>query len=748
MLAAIAALLSGCSLAPVKSTRQIPHQTSWSYADLRLLDPADAPEAAHDLLAVYLSRPAGRQSPIIDIRLDFLELSIRNQPDVYIALDYTNGGGSQLHLPARTDLAWDALLFLPAAGEINAVDSWNQPIPGLPVRVIRDAELDSLDIRMDASALFSYAGSITLPEFKMQVFINPAGSHHVSDTSAIARSFDPPPDPANLLLAFWNTYPAYTPAQSLRRWDGAHTGPLGGRHGLSNLLRTADNSDIPVVLMDLKYPAWLSALDYGGDLEMVKHLISQGSIFLPEVLPPVDDTSWHQYSAKLTRQFDLPTADYAYTQSYNHITDDYSLLFFPFAQSSPVTTIRTHDGQRQLPLPILPESQSSLQPDLNGLSVEQRRWLIDTAVNGDSSQIVALGGDLGRSSWGSPQIARAAFQYIRNHPWIRPLFPRALLSLPAVDMNLTLPLESSPVFAELPRSEGVDRLVMNALDQHAHPAYNSLIQAAAQAYLALAPPATPASPEYTSLQQIYARQVNILLAAADWSQNPVPVSSCSLDIDRDGQPECVLASERMYAVIEPRLGDLTYAFAIDETGVHQLIAPTSQFTFGTGDPSTWDMQLDLAADPQVIPGAFYDGGGPYQVELFDTALTLSSAASGRTKFFTLLPDGLRYEVVSSGPEAAHIPLALDPWQRFAPGWACSYHGESIPGGWSWSMSPGFNVSITTDARYEVAAFTDTSEMMNRVENPNTEFPPGHYLPFPVSSVEFPGGAGFWLGIRY
>ena len=314
-------------------------------------------------------------------------------------------------------------------------------------------------------------------------------------------------------------------------------------------------------------------------------------------------------------------------------------------------------------------------------------------------------------------------------------------------MNLALPAESGPVFAELPRSEGVDRLVMTALDQHAHPAYNSLIQAAAQAYLALAPPATPASSEYTSLQAIYARQVNILLAAADWSQNPVPVSSCSLDIDRDGQPECVLASEQMYAVIEPQLGGLTYAFAIDDGGVHQLIAPTSQFTFGTGDPSTWDMQLDLAADPQVIPGAFYDGGGPYQVELFDTALTLSSAASDRTKSFTLLPDGLRYEVISSGPGTAHIPLALDPWQRFAPGWAGSYHGESIPGGWSWSMSPGFNVSITTDARYEAAAFTDTSEMMNRVENPNTEFPPGHYLPFPMGEMEISADSGLSIEIR-
>ncbi len=449
LVASFAALLGGCSHPTAYSSRQIPHQTLWSYADLRLLDPVDAPQAEHDLLAVYINRPSGRQSPFIDIRLDFLDLSIRKQPDVYIVLDYVYGGESQLPLPAETDLAWDALLFLPAAGEISAVDGRNQPIPGLPVRVMRDSELDSLDIRMDASALFPSSSRMTLPEFKLQVFISPAGSQHVSDTSAVASSFDPPPDPANLLLAFWNTYPAYTPAQALRRWDGAHTGPQGGRHGLSNLLRTADNSDIPVILMDLKHPAWLSALDYGGDLELVKNLISQGTIFLPEVIPPVNDPFWHEYSAELTRQFGLPNADFAYTQSGGILPANYSLLFFPKLQSTPVSPIYRREGQRLMPLPmrLAPVSQPSLQPDLNGLSLEQRRWLIDTAVNGDSSQIVTLGGDLVRSTWGSPQIARAAFQYIRKHPWIRPLHPQALLSLPAEDMDPALLVYSAPVFA-------------------------------------------------------------------------------------------------------------------------------------------------------------------------------------------------------------------------------------------------------------------------------------------------------------
>ncbi len=189
-----ASILSACSPSPARPTPQIPYQTSWSYADLRLLDPADAPEPAQDLLAVYINRPSGRNSPLIDIRLDFLDLSTHSQPDVYIALDYAYGGHSKLPLDSHTKLAWDVLLVLPAAGRILAVDKENRPLHDLQLRVIRDTGLDSLDIRLDASALFPSSDNLTLPEFKLQVFVTSAGLRRVSDASAVVRSFDPLPN--------------------------------------------------------------------------------------------------------------------------------------------------------------------------------------------------------------------------------------------------------------------------------------------------------------------------------------------------------------------------------------------------------------------------------------------------------------------------------------------------------------------------------------------------------------------------
>jgi hypothetical protein len=86
-------------------------------------------------------------------------------------------------------------------------------------------------------------------------------------------------------VALWNTFPAYTPAQALKNWDGAHTGPDSSRHGLRHLLDAVDSSDIPVVLLDLKYPAWLAALDMTGGLSRIQYLEKKRLIILPVVMP-------------------------------------------------------------------------------------------------------------------------------------------------------------------------------------------------------------------------------------------------------------------------------------------------------------------------------------------------------------------------------------------------------------------------------------------------------------------------------
>jgi hypothetical protein len=88
-----------------------------------------------------------------------------------------------------------------------------------------------------------------------------------------------------LLLAFWDIFPAFSPAQSIRKWDGAHTGPYGERHGLALLLKNIKRYSTPAVLLDLRSPPALSALDHMQALSLVRELVNRKLLILPDVLP-------------------------------------------------------------------------------------------------------------------------------------------------------------------------------------------------------------------------------------------------------------------------------------------------------------------------------------------------------------------------------------------------------------------------------------------------------------------------------
>ena len=105
-----------------------------------------------------------------------------------------------------------------------------------------------------------------------QAFSAPAGDSAIADSMAAFSLEGRPPARARTLLAFWNTLPAYSPAQALRRSDGAHTGPLGGRHGLGNLLKAARDYQAPVALLDLKTISSLSALDFLDQVQPLKEM--------------------------------------------------------------------------------------------------------------------------------------------------------------------------------------------------------------------------------------------------------------------------------------------------------------------------------------------------------------------------------------------------------------------------------------------------------------------------------------------
>lgn len=787
LLLVIIILLTACMPAQVPSAST----QDWAYADLRSLDPADAPSPNLDLLAGYARQRPGE----LQIRLDLLEMSPQPDFDLYLALDFLPGGTTELPIQTVAGLEWHALLVVPASGTIQIVTSQDgagllNPILPSSLRVLRDPTLDTLIISLKQPTPTNIAQPMTI-----QVYLTQAGQVTVSDTLGPYRSDGLPPQSAQVLFAFWNAFPAYTPAQALRRWDGAHTGPQGGRHGLYNLLRVARAAQVPIALLDINQPAALSALNYMDGLSMVQEMATGGLLTLPQSLPGfpgqanslgietppawVLDQAW-QDGCQAALAFGLPTSPLIFSPAglapYQTAPGQSTPagirgVFLPASTLNPATqsqipgttSLLRWQDKVVIPIPGYGSDGPVPQATEDGLSLEVRRTLIETALasqsrHGADAPILVLGGNLPASNWGNPELARLAFHYISAHPWIRILGAQDLLSA-----RPTAPASPKPQEASQKEmaNEGAEKLKTLLGDLRQAPD-NALGLAAWQAYLVAYAPAYPSPTELPSLRASYLGQVGVLLKAARWAENPASIATCEADPDLDGQPECILASEEIYVVFELDLGGyLASAFSISPDGqAHQLIGPSSQIISGLTESSTWDLSQGALADPDVIPGAFMNPLVPGQASPIAKAeieggritLTGTPPAGGNPplrKTFRLAPGEIQvqYTGLPAGVfYTTQIPLLIDPWQRFSPGW----YGGYSPGdaeGLSWQLTFGLTIDIKTSADSSLSAFSDSHRYLDAPEDPNRDYPAGHYLPFPLALVDLMATGDFTTTLR-
>ena len=199
----------------------------------------------------------------------------------------------------------------------------------------------------------------------------------------------------------------------------------------------------------------------------------------------------------------------------------------------------------------------------------------------------------------------------------------------------------------------------------------------------------------------------ILEFAADWEG--ASFLSCYRDLDQDGQPECLLANEKLLAVLDPQGARLTYLFARDEAGTHQLIGPSWQVATGLSATSLWRLDLGEAADPGAIPGAFAepdDPFGAFEVSIQGDTLVFRLRDGKCTKTFRLTDSRLEVDYQPDRPLTILIPLLVDPWTRFSPGWAAKYVGEKTPNGIRWGLEGGPNISLQADSSIQLQAFND------------------------------------------
>jgi hypothetical protein len=658
------------------------------------------------------------------------------------------------------------------------------PLPEVGLRVLRNPVKDSLEINLNQSAIWNGIRTLkSAPPFKLQVFTTAPGALQTSDLTQPVGSQDQPPAQAPLLLAYWNTLPAYTPAQALRRWDGAHTGPQGGRHGLYNLLRTARNAGIPLLLLDLNSSQSLAALDYLENLTLVNELAQTDEVILPSKVPGFllqESSSGVDRILEGMRQdaapFALPSNRLLFVDGASPADWDVDswlasqkkpgVIFFPRLAIEPgagslpdqVTHVSRWHDWRVIPIPwVKPGFQQVSQ---EGLSLEARRLLVQTAFQNqeqDAPAMVILGGNLPASEWGNPENSREAFAYIRAHPWIKPVTRKDLFTL------RTLPADDSLLEFTAPSTDLLESAVEQELVEALKDApANNLGRAARQAFEALLAPLANPPQEYPALRRQYIGQVYALLAAARWAEQPSPASDCSLDYNQDARLDCLLATDTTLALFDNQEGTLSFLFTITPDGEdHQLIGPSSQLIVGLSDPSSWDLVGGLRADPAVIPGAFAEpliGTGrtqDVQVALSPEIITFSYAseltgAPVLSKRFFLGQNELRveYDLASNPPPIKiQLPVLLDPWERFTSGWVNQYQQERLASGWSWSHSPGLLLEITASEDISLRSFLDSRRYLGQAEDPNREYPASHYLPFPLAMAELHPQGDFYVNLR-
>ena len=654
-------LLIACLSPSGSPPKPVSEHNEWAEA-LRALDQADTSTPAYDLTAVYLRQ----QDEALQIRFDLLDFDDPYELSIDLQIDDASA-------------PW--------------IEPYNLHIPSenLPARISLDPLLATAIITIPFSEIPSHPRvDVSTPEDQI---------------TGLTLDGPLPTQTAPLLLTFYDTFAARFPAEALRACDGAHSGPRGERHGLKHLLDAAEEYQVPLILLDLKKPENLSALDAMGLLPRVQELAEQGWLILPENSSDHSDEAQFGFSPSPSLYDPLPGPWSKYDGRFVFSDDTFHLYHWVRFPMDSITYI-----------PIATETDAN-QPTPNGPSLEIRRALLETALNADKKDLLVLGGSFANSTWGSPDMVGHTLAYIASRPYIKLLSETDLPRFPTVSGRPTLLHQQSDAI-------------------------------------------------FFKMNNDYARFNGRVMDYAEYWNEHLPEQTqmrCDLDIDWDDQDECILASQRFLAVLDPQGARLTYFFSVARIGnppesriansrheLHQLIGPSWQVAVGLSDPSTWQPGLGEAADPGAYPGAFVDEDDPFKVyepAIEGDTLMFTSTDGTRAKTFHLTETGLEVKYQTQEPVTTQIPLLVDPWTRFTPGWAENYTQQNLPGGIAWGLESGPMVNIQFDGEIKMHAFSESLLLLNIPEDPDFDYPPGHTIPFPMAIAEVEMQDGYFLRLE-
>lgn len=749
----IGSFLSACTRVNILS-----EEPPWKYADIRSLDEADAADPEMDLVAVYYRQsPANSPSGTVQIRLDFLDITFIPNCNVFIAFDTEAGGESLVMSSFPAAIDWDYLLEIPVSSDIQLYNDRYKPLRSTGISVFRDPLQDTMTVNLSNNR---YINSRNVINF--QVFTTHSGGSSPADSSSVISSIDSPPERAEVMLVFWNSFPAYSPAQALRRWDGAHTGPQGTRHGLFNLFKAVDDYSIPIILLDLKYPTSLSALDYVGGLDLIKSLIAKKLIILPDPQPilsyikPISlpNQILHEemrFIQNIAFDYDIPFAKSVFSIHPLPPIDSglsrYSTIFLlqsaipEMNLSYPVITLSQCAGHTIIPIYLFPYPHSFYdQTSTEGPVIPLRRALIANAIQNNQNtspnpMVLSLGGEVPNSSWATADEADITFQYIINHPWIHVMGENDLIPFSSQNGKHCPPEVASQTMKS--------NLFDFAFGDNFNKEYpnDEPSSFAIQTLTVMTSPVFPDPPGLYELRQNYFDQAGLLLEADHWEKTQYSLSACSLDLNNDNLKECILSNEQFFLIINPSNGALEYAFFKKNDNFHEFIGSSSILATGLSSPETWNFTGGLTSDPSIIPGAFWSENQITQTSSSTNYLEFSSSLEKIS--YSLSSSRIDIYITNSTGAPYLIPLLFDPWTRFMPHWYNLFINGSLYKGendFSWKYPDGSIIALEGNHKITIHSFSETYSAMGITENPDVDFPSGHFFPMPLMVCEIEASA--------
>jgi len=703
----------------------VPPPTEWLYENLLYLDPIDAPNPNDpDLFAVYYQ---STQDNWAHLRLDILGNDFADHQIVLDITDLANTTEGNMPSHLKLNISFQNGVWHAAASKPSETSIINFPIL-----------ID--EIPETHSVIISLPEKYLITEQPIKISITNA-SNDVID-SALVSWDNPPPAKAPLLLAFWDVLPANTPAQLLQRWDGAHTGPYGSRHGLKHLLAAVKEYKVPVALLDLKDPVTLSGLDIIDQNDYIQQLEEQWLLILPETgfTDPSLYTKTEENNKYIANTFGFVTSNFAFGPYFKHNLSDSNYFFANLENKSHILSI---EKQQMIPLPYSlwddNTAQQVLEADRNGLTQKTLQKLLDISFSPDNSDLVILGGSLISSPWADSSIAHTAFQDLSNHPWINVLSLEELLSI-KTDQSLV----EFPCYDLFCSSDYAAWTINNdkALTISFYLPNNALAASTQTMGTHLLHPTSDTNRQ--QLQANYWSQLGHFAHDALWAEIPLLYdSSCDTDIDNDNVPECNFVSANTTATFEIADASLITAFQRNDSDINQWVGPTSQIVVGISDPLFWDLDAGTYSDPSVIPGSFIlDTAEPLTFEvsdLDDDHIRFTSTEDAVSKDYRFTEDELTVTIETGQPLSTDLVLALDPQQRFQPGWAENYNIFSqTEDSFCWGAADGKAVCVswTGSPKVEINTFKDSLDSLSQPLDPNKVYPPGHFLPMSLATVTF------------